>query len=608
MLRSIGIIIREGIMSTYKDLYQLWKTETYFDASTREELAAIEGDEKEIEDRFYRDLAFGTGGLRGVIGAGTNRMNEYTVAKATAGLAEYICKEGPEAMRRGVVVSFDSRRFSPEFAMKAALVLTKAGIRVYLSDELRPVPVLSFSVRYFKAFAGVMITASHNPSKYNGYKAYGEDGGQVTLEAADTILASISAIDDIRTIESDSFDSAVAGGLLTLFGEEIDNAYTEMLAGLVIDSASIERHRDMSIVYTPLHGSGNKPVRRILSRVGFENVHVVPEQELPDGTFPTVPTPNPEDPRALAMGIELARKVNAGLVIGTDPDSDRVGVVVKTVENGEEIYKPLTGNQIGIMLLDYILSSKKSLGTLPANSFAVTTIVSSKLAAPICAYYGVELQEVLTGFKFIGERIRIDDEEGDKFFQFGFEESYGYLSGTSVRDKDAVVSAMLIAGMAAQSLDRGESLVDRIEDLYRRFGYGYEDAVSFTLEGKEGVERIAGAIASMKNDIAEILTPQEAKELLQDLPIQAVRDYSRGVRYDLSGSSIRTENIDLPKSDVLLYELGGEKGLDWACVRPSGTEPKLKIYFGIYGTDKAQTLSRLESVKKHVSDVVERRL
>lgn len=595
-------------MSTFMDLYELWKSDSYFDETTREELKAIETDKKEIEDRFYRDLAFGTGGLRGVIGAGTNRMNEYTVAKATAGLAEYIRKEGPEAMRRGVVISYDSRRFSPEFARKTALVLTKSGIRVYLSDELRPVPVLSFSVRYFKAFAGVMITASHNPSKYNGYKAYGEDGGQVTLEAADAILASISAIEDIRAIESDSMDVALAGGLLTLFGEEIDKAYTEMLAGLVIDIAAIERHRDMSIVYTPLHGSGNKPVRRILSRVGFENIHIVPEQELPDGTFPTVPTPNPEDPRALAMGIELARKVDAGLVIGTDPDSDRVGVVVKTLENGETIYKPLTGNQIGIMLLDYILSSKKSLGILPANSFAVTTIVSSKLAAPICAYYGVELQEVLTGFKFIGERIRIDDEEGDKFFQFGFEESYGYLSGTDVRDKDAVVSAMLIAGMAAQSLDRGESLADRIEDLYRRFGYGYEDAVSFTLEGKEGVERIAGAINSMKNDIAGISTPEETKELLNGLPILAVRDYSRGIRYDLSGNTIRTESIDLPKSDVLIYELGGEKGLDWACVRPSGTEPKLKIYFGIYGSDKTRTLLRLESVKKHVSDFVEKRL
>jgi len=470
------------------------------------------------------------------------------------------------------------------------------------------VPMLSFSVRHFGAFAGVIITASHNPSKYNGYKVYGEDGGQVTLEAADTILSEISAIEDVRNISWDTMQTALQGGLLTIFGEEIDRAYTAMLQELVIDKDAITRHKDMSIVYTPLHGSGNKPVRRILSAVGFENVHVVAEQELPDGNFPTVPTPNPEDPRALQMGVELAKKVNASLVIGTDPDSDRVGVVVRTQENGEEVYRPLTGNQIGIMLLDYILSSKKNLGTLPENSFVVTTIVSSKLAAPICAHYGVELQEVLTGFKFIGERIRLDDEEGDKHFQFGFEESYGYLSGTNVRDKDAVVSAMLIAGMAAQSLDRGESLADRIEDLYHRFGYGYEDAVSFTLEGKEGVEKIAAAIASMKADLASVKSPADAANLLGNLPIQAVRDYSRDIRYTFDKDGIVEAPTGLPSSDVLLYELGGEKGLDWACVRPSGTEPKLKIYFGIYGSDKQATLDRLDSVKKLVSDIVKSRL
>lgn len=595
-------------MSTYRELFEVWSTDLYFNETTREELLKISSDESEIEDRFYRDLAFGTGGLRGVIGAGTNRINEYTVSKATAGLAAYIQKEGPEAMKRGVVVSFDSRRFSPEFAQKTARVLSRAGIRVYLSDELRPVPVLSFAVRYFRAFAGIMITASHNPSKYNGYKVYGEDGGQVTLEAADAILSNMSAISDIRTIASDTMEEALSSGLLSVFGAEIDEAYTEMLAGLVIDQEAINRHKDMSIVYTPLHGSGNKPVRRILARVGFSNVHIVTEQEQPDGTFPTVPTPNPEDPRALSMGIDLAKKVGANLVIGTDPDSDRVGVVVRTLEDGNEVYKPLTGNQIGILLLDYILSSKSALGTLPMNSFAVTTIVSSKLAGPICAYYGVELQEVLTGFKFIGERIRIDDEEGNKHFQFGFEESYGYLSGTNVRDKDAVVSAMLIAGMAAQSLDRGETLADRIEGLYKRFGYGFEDAVSFTLEGKEGVEKIAGAIASMKSDVSRVRSIDTAGCLLNDLKVLAVRDYSKGIRYDFSGDTIVTEEIDLPSSDVLLYEIGGEKGLDWACVRPSGTEPKLKIYFGIYGSDREQTLSRLTSVKDIISDIVKKRL
>ena len=595
-------------MENYEKLYEIWSTDNYFDADTKKELEEIREDKTEIEERFYRDLAFGTGGLRGIIGAGTNRMNIYTVAKATAGLAKYIVHEGEAAMARGVVISYDSRRFSPEFARTAACVLTHAGIRVYLSDELRPVPVLSYSVRYFKAFSGVMITASHNPSKYNGYKVYGEDGGQVTLEAADEILANMESFSDVRKAVADTMDQAMASGLLTMFGEEIDKAYTDMLADLVIDQAAIDRHSDMSIVYTPLHGSGNKPVRRILSRVGFTNIHIVAEQELPDGTFPTVISPNPEDPRALQMGVELAKKVDASLVIGTDPDSDRVGVAVRTIENGQEIYKPLTGNQVGIMLLDYILSSKKALGTLPANSFAVTTIVSSKLAGPICAFYGVELREVLTGFKFIGEIIRMDDEEGDKHFQFGFEESYGYLSGRDVRDKDAVVSAMLIAGMAAQSQDKGETLADRIEDLYKRFGYGFEDAVSFTLEGKEGVERIGGAMRTLREELGAVQTASDAAGILGGVKVMAVRDYQTSTRFDFAGDTVTSSVIDLPVSDVLLYELGGEKGLDWACVRPSGTEPKLKIYFGIYGADRQISLARLDEVKGQMSAFVEGKL
>lgn len=595
-------------MENFEKLYEVWSTDTYFDANTRQELAAIREDKTEIEERFYRDLAFGTGGLRGVIGAGTNRMNIYTVAKATAGLAQYIKNVGREAMDRGVVVSYDSRNFSPEFAAMTACVLTHAGIRVFLSDELRPVPVLSYSVRYFKAFSGVMITASHNPSKYNGYKVYGEDGGQVTLEAADEILSCMGLYEDVRKAVADSMETAAASGLLSMFGEEIDKAYTEMLAGLVIDQAAIDRHKDMSIVYTPLHGSGNKPVRRILSRVGFTNVHVVAEQEQPNGNFPTVISPNPEDPRALEMGVALARKVDASLVIGTDPDSDRVGVTVRTMENGQEVYKPMTGNQIGILLLDYILSSKKALGTLPSNSFAVTTIVSSKLAASICEYYGVELQVVLTGFKFIGERIRIDDEEGDKHFQFGFEESYGYLSGVNVRDKDAVVSAMLIAGMAAQSQDKGQTLADRIEDLYKRFGYGFEDAVSFTLEGKEGVERISGAMRALRNELEAVTTADESAGLLAGITVKAVCDYKTSTRFDFSGEKVSTSAIELPVSNVLLYELDGEKGIDWACVRPSGTEPKLKIYFGIYGADKEIALARLADIKKQMSALVEGKL
>ncbi len=589
-------------------LYQLWSTDPYFNEETRAELLAIKDDAKEIEERFYRDLEFGTGGLRGILGAGTNRMNLYTVSKASAGLGKFIQSEGEEAVKRGVVVSYDSRRCSPEFAEITARTLTSMGIRVYLSDELRPVPMLSYSVRYHKAYAGVMITASHNPAKYNGYKVYGEDGGQVPPEAASKILGFIEGFEDIRTICPDSLEEAKAKGLLTLWGAEVDEAYTNMLDTLVIDRQAIINQKDMSIVYTPLHGSGNKPVRRILKKVGFENVHVVAEQELPNGDFPTVETPNPENPSALSMAIELAKKVDAEMVIGTDPDSDRIGVAVRSVQDGQEVYVPFTGNQIGLMLLDYILDSKKSAGTLEANPFAVTTIVSSKLAGAICKYYGVELQEVLTGFKFIGERIKIDDEFGNKHFQFGFEESYGYLSGVNVRDKDAVVAAMLIAGMQAQSKERGESLLDRLESIYKRFGYGFEEAVSFTLEGKEGVEKISGAMKSLRAELEGTANKAEAQKLLGGVPIVAVRDYQTSKRYVFTDSGIEVEPIDLPVSNVLLYELGGDKGLDWACARPSGTEPKLKIYFGIYATTKEDSKARLADTKEKVSSYVQSKL
>ncbi len=591
-----------------QELYQLWSQDPYFNEETRQELLAIKDDAKEIEERFYRDLEFGTGGLRGILGAGTNRMNLYTVAKASAGLGKYIQSEGEEAMKRGVSISFDSRRCSPEFAEITARTLTSLGIRVYLSDELRPVPMLSYSVRYHKAFAGVMITASHNPSKYNGYKVYGEDGGQVPPEAASKILGYIEGIEDIREIKPDSLDDAKAKGLLTYWGAEVDEDYTNMLDTLVIDRQAILNQKDMSIVYTPLHGSGNKPVRRILKKVGFENVHVVPEQELPDGNFPTVETPNPENPAALSMAIELAKKVGAEMVVGTDPDSDRVGVAVRSVQDGQEVYVPFTGNQIGLMLLDYILDSKKSAGTLEANPFAVTTIVSSKLAGAICKYYGVELQEVLTGFKFIGERIKIDDEFGNKHFQFGFEESYGYLSGVNVRDKDAVVAVMLIAGMQAQSKERGESLLDRLKSIYKRFGYGFEEAVSFTLEGKEGVEKISGAMKSLRAELEGTANKEEAQKLLGGVPIVAVRDYQTSKRYVFTDAGIEVEPIDLPVSNVLLYELGGDKGLDWACARPSGTEPKLKIYFGIYATTKEESKARLAETKELVSGYVKAKL
>ena len=588
--------------------YELWSTDPYFDEGTRNELIAIKDDTKEIEDRFYRDLEFGTAGLRGVLGAGTNRMNVYTVAKASEGLAKYILSEGEEAIKRGVVISYDSRHFSPEFAQITAQVLAANGIPSRLSDELRPVPVLSFSVRYFKAFAGVMITASHNPSKYNGYKVYGEDGGQVPPEAADAVLSNIEAISDIRTVKLMDFEEAKAKGLVTSFGPEIDEAFTNMLKKLVVDQNAIDKQADMSIVYTPLHGSGNKPVRRILEAVGFKNIHIVKEQELPDGAFPTVSLPNPENPEALSMAIELAKKTDASLVFGTDPDSDRIGAAAKVIENGEVKYKCFSGNQMGLMLLDYILDAKKQLGTLPEKSFAVTTIVSSKLVKTICDYYGVELQETLTGFKFIGERIKLDDEFGDKHFQFGFEESYGYLSGVDVRDKDAVVAAMLICNMAAASFEKGETLADRLDHLYEKYGFGVEQTISCTLEGKEGIEKIGSCMVELRKELSECKNLDEAKKLLGGATVKAVRDYKESKRYVFTDGGVEVEEITLPKSNVLLYELGGNKGIDWACARPSGTEPKLKIYMGVYDSDRAAAEKSFETIKGQVEGYVKSKL
>ena len=587
------------------DIYKIWSTDPFFDETTRNELLAIADNSTEIENRFYKDLEFGTGGLRGIIGAGTNRINAYTVAKASAGLADYIVSNGEEAKKRGVVICHDSRHFSPEFAQVAAQVFANAGIQVYLTDELRPVPMCSFSVRYFNAFAGVMITASHNPPKYNGYKVYGEDGGQVTEAAAAAILQNMEKYADVRTTKMADFDEALAAGTIKRFGPEVDIAYTDMLKELVIDAEAIKRQANISVVYTPLHGSGNKPVRRILKSIGLNNVYVVPQQELPDGAFPTVKTPNPEDPAALSMGIELAKKVGADLVFGTDPDSDRLGIAVRT-KDGE--YKALTGNQVGLMLLDYILDSKKKLGTLEENSFACTTIVSTKLCKAVCEAYGVELQETLTGFKYIGERIKVDDEFGDKHFQFGFEESYGYLSGTSVRDKDAVVAAMLVCGMACQSQDMGETLIDRLYRIYNKYGYGFEQAVSFTREGKEGLEKIKNGMISMREELEACKTAEDAAKLIGGPKPVAVRDYQKGIRYDFSEGTVKTSELTLPKSNVLLYELGGDKGLDWACARPSGTEPKLKIYFGVYDKDEKTASDRLESIKAEMSAFVENKL
>lgn len=563
--------------------YQEWTNNSAFDIETRRELLAIADDQAEIEERFYQDLAFGTGGLRGILGAGTNRMNQYTVSRAALGFARNIVGRGDAAIHRGVVISYDSRHRSREFALQTALIFAGQGIRARLSDELRPVPMLSFAVRHFGAAGGVMITASHNPPKYNGFKAYGEDGGQLPPDDADIVIASMNAITDLAAIRWPDEAQARADGLLVDMGADLDQAYDDYLLTLSISGEAVRRHPDLEIVYTPLHGSGNKPVRRILGKLGFRRVMVVPEQEQPNGDFPTVRSPNPEERSAMAMAIDLADKEQADLVIGTDPDADRTGLCVRDREGN---YQVLSGNQIGLLLTDYVLSARQRAGQLPAKSFVVTTIVSTRLMRPIAAHYGVDLYECLTGFKFIAELIQQHDEEGDGHFQFGFEESYGYLAGTEVRDKDAVVSSMLIAEMAAAARDRGLTLYDLLHELYARFGFAAEHTLSVVMEGKAGLSRIRGTMTDLRGRVEE--TPP-------GVPVCAVLDVLSGTRTEL-GNSKQTP-LDLPESDVLLFEL---EGLDWFCVRPSGTEPKLKIYFGCYDADESQAAGRLAEYRQRV--------
>jgi phosphoglucomutase len=571
--------------------YQLWSTDPYFDEATRRELLSIANDPNDVEERFYKDLEFGTGGLRGLIGAGLNRMNVYTVAKASEGFARYLLGEGEDFYKRGVVISYDSRLYSDLFAQVTAQVFATHGIPAYLSDELRPTPMLSFAVRRFGAVGGVMVTASHNPAKYNGYKAYGEDGGQLPPEAADKVLAAIRSIDDIRTVRWIGLQEAESQGLVRRFGKEIDEAYMAALKPLSIDPGAISRQAGMKIVYTPLHGAGNKPVRRILSELGFHEVVVVPEQEMPDSAFPTVAFPNPEERTALQMAIDLAGRENADLVIATDPDGDRMGIAVR---DEDDSFSVLTGNQIGLLLMEYVLSAKKAAGTLPPGSFAVTTIVSTQLAEPVGEAFGVEVIRTLTGFKFIGEKIRDLDENGTGHFQFGFEESFGYLCGTEVRDKDAVVASMLFAEMAAVCRDTGTTIRGRLKSIFHRFGYAAEDTVSITLEGKEGITRIAGAMSRLRS---------EKDQDLRGIPVLSIDDYGTLTR---TVCSMQTTPIEgFTSSDVLRYTLAG---LDWFCVRPSGTEPKLKIYFGCYDPDETAARSRLASLSDSVVAHIRERL
>lgn len=547
--------------------YESWLNEPYFDEDTKRELDSIKDDAKEIEDRFYKELEFGTAGLRGVIGAGTNRMNKYIVRKTTQGLADYIKTRGEEAKSRGVVIAYDPRRMSKEFSEEAALVLAGNGIKAYLFTSLRSTPELSFAIRHLNCISGIVVTASHNPPEYNGYKVYWEDGAQIATEQAEEVISSIDRVDDFKKINLIDMDEAIDKGLLVYLDEKIDDDYIEAvkeqsLRGDLVKSLS----DDFKIVFTPLHGTGNIPVRRVLREIGFKNVLVVLEQEMPDSEFPTVDYPNPEDKKAFKLAIELAKKEDAHIIIGTDPDCDRVGAIVKD-EDGE--YIVLTGNQTGALLVNYILEARKEKGDLPENGVIIKTIVTSEMGANIGKAFDIETLNTLTGFKYIGEKIRGFEDSGEVFL-FGYEESYGYLAGTHARDKDAVVTSMLICEMAAYYYSKGMNLYDALMELYDEYGYFLEDLLSITLEGKDGLERIGTIMEYFKtNDL----------ETIGDKKILYIEDYESGRRRYVDNIK-DVETIELPKANVIKFILEDE---GWVCLRPSGTEPKLKIYAGFKG-------------------------
>lgn len=564
---------KEVFIMGYMENYKKWCEDTYFDEATRAELKAIEGNDKEIQERFYKDLEFGTGGLRGIIGAGTNRLNIYTVSKATQGFANYIIKQGEEAVKKGVAIAFDSRRMSPEFAEITALVLNGNGIKTYIYPSLRPTPMLSFAVRELNCTGGVVITASHNPPEYNGYKVYWADGGQVPYPRDEAIIEEVNAVTDFHTIKTANKDEAVKAGLFNVIGEEVDEAFDKNVLAQIVNPEIIKEQHDLKIVYTPIHGSGNKPVRRVLKKAGFKNVTVVPEQELPDSEFTTVGYPNPENPAVFELAIKLAEKIDADIILGTDPDCDRVGAVVKTKDGS---YTVLTGNMTGTLICNYICSQKAKLGTLPKNGALVSTIVSSEMTKAIAKKYNLAYFDVLTGFKYIGEKIKEFEQTGEYQYVFGFEESYGCLSGTYARDKDAVVASLLICEMAAYYKSRGMSLYDGLMELYDTYGVYKEIIHSITLKGIEGIENMKKIMDTLRKD-----APSE----IAGVKVTETRDYLEDKIVDVATGKVSPTN--LPKSNVLYFTLADDT---WFCVRPSGTEPKIKIYFGT----KADTVENAE--------------
>ncbi|MEG6572825.1 phospho-sugar mutase [[Clostridium] cellulosi] len=570
----------------YKERYHEWCTNPVFDEKTREELKNLK-DEKEIQDRFYKDLTFGTGGLRGVIGAGTNRMNIYTVAKATQGLANYIIANGGQS--KGVAIAYDSRNFSREFAEKTALTLNANGIKTYLFESLRPTPELSFALRELHCIAGVVITASHNPPEYNGYKVYWEDGAQITPPRDQEIIDEVNAVTSFGAIKTIDKAEAISKGLFNIIGEEIDRRYYDALKKLVLSPEAIKKAaKELKIVYTPLHGTGNIPVRTILKELGFENVYVVPEQELPDGNFSTLSYPNPEDPKAFTLALKLAKEKDADLVLATDPDADRLGVYAKDTKTGE--YKSFTGNMSGLLIAEYELSVRKKLGKLPKNGALIKTIVSSNMANEIAKEYGIKLIEVLTGFKYIGEQIKLFEQNHNYEYLFGFEESYGCLVGTHARDKDAVVAVMALCEAAAYYREQGLTLWDQMLRIYEKYGYYKEDLTSITLKGLDGAEKIQSILKNMRNN-----PPQR----FGSFKVTAVRDYLTGEITEVESGAKKPTG--LPKSNVLYYELENNA---WCCVRPSGTEPKVKFYMGVKGSSLENAQKLLEELKNSMMALV----
>ena len=564
----------------YLKEYEKWCTEPSFDEETKKELLEIKGNDEEIKDRFYKELEFGTAGLRGVIGMGTNRMNKYTVGKATQGLANYIIEQGTQD--KGVAISYDSRRMSDEFSLQTALILNANGIKTYLFEKLRPVPELSFAVRQLGCTAGIMITASHNPPKYNGYKVYWDDGSQIVAPRDKDIIAKVRAISDFKEIKTMSKEEAIKKGLFNVVGTEMDDKYINTLKSLVLNPEIVkEEGKKLKIVYTPLHGTGNTVTSRLLNELGFESVYVVPEQEKPDGNFPTVDYPNPEDKKAFKLALELAKKVDADVVLANDPDADRLGIYAKDTKTGE--YMTYTGNMSALLIAEYRISQMKEKGLLPADGMFITTIVSSELAKAIAKNYGLECIEVLTGFKNIGAVIKKAEEKKDKTYVFGFEESYGCLIGDYARDKDGISAVMSLCEAAAYYKSKGMTLWDQMMKIYEKYGFYKEDQVSIVLEGADGAEKIKSMMTNMRNNLPEKIGKYKVIEF-KDVELDEIKNLVTGEQ----------RKTGLPKSNVLYYELENNA---WCCVRPSGTEPKIKLYMGVKADSMESAEKDLEELK-----------